>query len=318
MTTIRQQVRALMERQLRDWPLLRQNHDRLKDVRLKSWPFGGFSLQAQYNPERITSSAARVDSHSISERACFLCTQHRPPEEEHVDAGNGYEILCNPYPIFRDHFTIAHREHTPQVIDGEFSRMLELSRMLPDLVVFYNAPSCGASAPDHMHFQAGSREFMPIGSQAGDLVLRYGKVLAGSAADRLSAVNDGLRRMILVESGNMPFLEQVFGTISSFLRKETGGEEPMLNILSYHDKRWKVFFFPRRAHRPAQYFLKGKDKILFSPASVDLGGTLILPREGDFEKITGGDIRDMFGQVVIGPDRFEALCRKLEQSVVKV
>lgn len=317
MTTIRQQVRDLMERQLRAWPLLRDNHEKLAAARMRTWTFDGFSLNAQFNPRRITSSAARVDRQSISERPCFLCMDNRPPEEEYVDAGNGYQILCNPYPIFSDHYTIAHPRHTPQAIDGEFASLLELSRLLPDLVVFYNAPACGASAPDHMHFQAGNRKFMPIDAQSGLLVQRHGFMMAKKGQDRLTAVDDGLRRMILAESDNRRFLEEVFGTVSAFLRREAEGEEPMLNILSYYSGRWKVFIFPRRAHRPRQYFSEGEGKILLSPASVDLGGTLILPREEDFTKITPGDIRDMFAQVVISRERFAVLSRHLRQTTGK-
>jgi len=171
---LQQQASALFEDQKQTWPLLGENWKGLAFANLRVVEFPGFTIRVQFNPKRITSSAARVDRDSIARRKCFLCPENRPPEERHVPFGSGYEILCNPFPIFNEHFTIARREHTPQVIDTEFGNLLYLSRELPELVVFYNAPNCGASAPDHMHFQAGNRGFMPIEEEIGTLKERYG------------------------------------------------------------------------------------------------------------------------------------------------
>jgi len=160
--TVQEKAHALFKDQLSSWPLLGANWDKLGQAQVKEFDFDGFSIRVQCNPKRIVSSAAKLDKVSIEKRPCFLCTEHRPPEEKNVWFGEDYEILCNPFPIFREHFTIARHEHTPQVIEPEFGSFLELSRALPDLALFYNAPNCGASAPDHMHFQAGNRGFMPI------------------------------------------------------------------------------------------------------------------------------------------------------------
>jgi hypothetical protein len=306
---LQQQVHELMQRQLRDWPLLRENHGRLASARLKTFSFDGYTIFAQWNPDRIISSSAKVEEVSVRERPCFLCLENRPAEEGHVAFGNDYEIMCNPYPIFRDHFTISRNRHTPQVIDPEFGSFLDLSRELPDLVVFYNAPSCGASAPDHMHFQAGNRDFMPIGPGSASLVERYGRPAAGAGIGGFHLVDDGLRRFCLLESSDRDFIEAVFRVFSKFMRKEAGGEEPMLNMLSYYDGGWKVFLFPRKAHRPWQYFETGDRNLLLSPASVDMGGSLILPLEKDFHKITMEDIRDVFGQLVISDAAFGRLGR---------
>lgn len=318
---LQQRASALFEDQKQTWPLLGENWKDLSSARLRVFEFPGFTIRVQFNPKRITSSAARVDRDSIARRKCFLCPQNRPPEEKHVPFGPGYEILCNPFPIFREHYTIARREHTPQVIDTEFGNLLDLSRELPALVVFYNAPNCGASAPDHMHFQAGSRGFMPIEEEIGILKERYGERILldhrqgqPHAAGEVIAVDDGLRRFILMESDSTGFLGTVFERILAFMTSLRPDDDPMLNILCYYDHRWQVMVFPRKKHRPWQYFEQGEQNILLSPASVDMGGTLITPLEKDFEKITREDIVDIFSQVSFSADPFRQLTLHLKKS----
>lgn len=305
--TIQQETTALFEEQVTSWPLLGANWAKLDAVQLKTFRFEGFSIRVQFNPKRITSSAAKVDKDSIRARPCFLCPQHRPLEETHVVFGGDYEILCNPFPIFRQHYTIAKVEHTPQVIDPEFSRFLDLTRELPDLAVFYNAPSCGASAPDHMHFQAGSRGFLPVEDEIGALLDRYGQVVVHRNGFTASSVNDGLRRFIVLESDRKEPLEEQFLRISGFMRQFSSDGEPMLNILAYYNKKWQILIFPRKKHRPWQFFEKGEQNILLSPASVDMGGTVITPLEKDFSRITRDDIQDIFSQIRLSGERFKAL-----------
>ncbi|MCP4312129.1 MAG: DUF4922 domain-containing protein [Bacteroidetes bacterium] len=298
----------LLEEQITSWPLLCANWEKLDSVLLKTFNFDGFSIEVQFNPKRITSSAAKVDKGSIEKRPCFLCPANRPAEEKHVVFGSDYEILCNPFPIFRKHYTIAKADHTPQVIDPEFSRMLDMSRELPELVVFYNAPTCGASAPDHMHFQAGSRGLMPIEEEIGSLLERFGNPLATDGLCQVTALNDGLRRFLVLESDWKQPLETAFTHISSFMRRLMDGGEPMLNIMAYFNERWQILVFPREKHRPWQFFEEGEKNILLSPASVDMGGIMITPLEKDFNKITEDDIVDIFTQIGLTDKRFDELC----------
>jgi hypothetical protein len=294
---------ALFEDQKVTWPLLGANWEKLSGAKLKHFDFDGFSIHVQNNPKRIVSSAAKVDKVSIEKRACFLCLENRPPEEKNVWFGEEYEILCNPFPIFQKHYTIAKAEHTPQVIESEFGAFLELSRALPDLALFYNAPNCGASAPDHMHFQAGNRGFMPIEKELDLLKLNYGEKLLRSDSLDLTAINDGLRRFYLLESDSLESLKLLGAEVFSYIR-DLQKDEPMINMLSYYDRGWQVLLFPRHKHRPWQYFEEGDRNILLSPASVDMGGALITPLEKDFEKITREDIEDIFSQVSFTPGNF--------------
>lgn len=310
-----EKAHALFEDQKISWPLLGANWKLLGAARLRTFDFDGFTIQVQNNPKRIVSSAAKVDKTSIKNRACFLCAQNRPPEENNVWVGVDYEILCNPFPIFKEHFTITKADHTPQVIESEFLRFLDLSKELPDLVMFYNAPSCGASAPDHMHFQAGNLGFMPIEDELRAIKRKHGRILKHKPELTVTAVEDGLRRFVLLESKERAVLKDSFQHILETIRALQPGEEPMINMLSYFDDGWQILVFPRERHRPWQYFADGEKNILLSPASVDMGGMLITPLEKDFNKITSEDIKDIFSQVTYSKKNFTRMVGYLNEHL---
>ncbi len=293
--------------QVNSWPLLADNREKLGSVRLKTFHFDGFTFRVQFNPGRIISSSAKVDPVSVKQRECFLCAGNRPPQQKALQFRNAYEILCNPFPIFREHFTIARNVHVPQAIGTEFGWMLELSRALPGLVVFYNGPECGASAPDHMHFQAGSRGAMPLEEELGAILEKYGKPLVRSGDFTATAVEDGLRRMILLESDVKQRIGDAFQLLYGFMGEEGSDREPMLNILAYYGGGWRIFIFPRGRHRPRQFFEKGEKNILLSPAAVDMGGLLITPLEKDYLRLTEKDVKDIFSQVSLPEEHFREL-----------
>lgn len=312
--TYQEKADALFDEQKRNWPLLSANWEKLDAVRFRKFNFEGYSIRVQFNPKRIISSAARVDKDSIKKRACFLCRENRDSAQKNVWFGEEYEILCNPFPIFREHFTIARNLHTPQVIEPEFMHFLELSKALPDLVVFYNAPACGASAPDHMHFQAGSRGLMPMDEELEVLKQSYGKSLVRQTDLNVTAVEDGLRKFLVLESDSREKLGEAFSSVFHFVR-ELQGQEPMINMLSYYRDQWQLILFPRSKHRPWQYFEEGEKNILLSPASVDMGGTLITPMEKDFEKISREDIKDIFKQISFSSMHFSKLTEHMESEL---
>lgn len=309
-----QKANQLFGEQAENWPLLHDNLEGLNHVKVKSFEFDGFTINVQFNPKRIRSSAAKVDKKSIDNRQCFLCSKYRPAEQNEVGFGEEYEILCNPFPIFQKHYTIAHKKHVVQQIGSSFGHMLDLSNELKELVIFYNAPKCGASAPDHLHFQAGNTGLMPVEKDIVYLKESYGISLVKQDDSEVSAIADGLRKFILIESSNRNEIEAVFQQIYNYTQKLDGGEEPMLNVLSYYDTKWKVMVFPRDKHRPWQFYEEGEDNILLSPASVDMGGTLIIPLKKDFDKIIKEDIRNIFSQVSMSEERFEGLVNQLKKS----
>ena len=157
------QTKSLIKEQIQDWELATKNYLGLKKVKTKEIKLtGGATIKVQFNPERYNSSAAKVDAKSINERPCFLCDKNRPKEQQSISFNQDYLILVNPFPIFTEHLTIPHKKHKDQLIETHFEPMLYLAKELSDFTIFYNGPKCGASAPDHFHFQAGNKGFMPI------------------------------------------------------------------------------------------------------------------------------------------------------------
>ena len=172
--------------------------------------FDGFKIVLQYNPARLISSAAKVDAKSVRERKCFLCSPNLPRDQRGLDFGREYVILCNPFPIFPEHFTIPHKEHRPQMIGGNMDVMLDLAKeMASRYTIFYNGPRCGASAPDHLHFQAGSRGFMPI-EREYKTIKQHGEALCETRQVSVCAVENYLRRFISIESSRSGIAGQDF------------------------------------------------------------------------------------------------------------
>jgi ATP adenylyltransferase/5',5'''-P-1,P-4-tetraphosphate phosphorylase II len=297
MEEISDRVKALLDSQLKEWNLASVNYRLLANVRTREIDFNNFRLLVQFNPERIRSSAAKVDTKSIEERPCFLCEKNRPPEQKGVAFSDDMVILVNPFPIFSKHLTIPSEEHILQRIKNNFGKMLDLAKSLPEFVIFYNGPECGASAPDHLHFQAGIRGFLPIEKDFDNNRLLT-KVKSANQFE-MWKWKHYLRGIISLRGSNVELLMKSFNGIYEGLSGiQQGKPEPMLNILAYFtDGNWIVHILPRKLHRPSQYFAEEEKKILLSPASVDLGGVLIVPREEDFEKITAEDISDIFRQV---------------------
>ena len=206
---------------------------------------------------------------------CFLCEENRPTEQMSIPFIKKYAILCNPFPILKNHLTIALHSHVPQRIRHKIADMLTLAEQLDDYIVFYNGPKCGASAPDHFHFQAGLKSEVLM---QGDNDLR--SCLSISSEDKDEALE---------------LFEEVYQYLSSLQPKE---EEPMLNVISYYENGfYNINIFPRKLHRPTQYYSEGNNKILISPGALDMAGLLITVREEDFIKIGKSEIEDIYNQV---------------------
>lgn len=293
-----EQIKDLYNRQLADWSLANANYNALRDLLVRNVSFGDHEIRLQFNHNRIISSSAKVDPKSISERPCFLCTHNRPAEQQGILYLDNYLILLNPYPVFSSHLTIPTTEHLPQRICANFTTMLLLARDMPDYTIIYNGPGCGASAPDHFHFQAISRNMLPIEREYSTckhdipVIFRHSEIFC---------IKDYQRSVLTIISGNYHEAQRIFDLVFSILEKNMPfADEPMMNILAwFENSRWIIHIFPRKQHRPAQYFETGEKKILLSPASIDMGGVLIIPREEDYEKISKGDITDIFKQVSV-------------------
>lgn len=303
---------ALIEQQIASWELPAHNYLALQGVETKDLKVDGLTMKVQFNPSRIVSSSAKVDAKSIRERKCFLCRDHLPEQQKGLLFEDAYLILINPFPIFPRHLTIPALKHIDQRIRLRLGDMLEMSRSLYDFIIFYNGPKCGASAPDHMHFQAGNKGFLPL-EKDWDKIYRTHSIPIVSQPDMMiSRLPDYHQAMLVLESADKNAILAWFEKIYSLLPDLQEEPEPMMNLLCrYEEGRWTLWVFPRKLHRPNQYFAEGDDNILISPASVDLGGVFITPLEKDFRKISAADIEDILGQISLDAAVFEELCRKM-------
>jgi len=305
---------ALLEQQKGVWELLRNGYDTLRTVRTKVFEFNGFHVKVQFNAGRMISTVAKVDATSIKERKCFLCTENLPPAQRGIPCDGDYLVLCNPFPIFQEHFTISCLRHTPQVIRDSFGAFLKITRDLGTrYMVLYNGPRCGASAPDHLHFQAGNRAAVPLDAEFDTLKTAQATQLFESAALRAWSNERCLRRFVTFESADAGVLQRAFGVAyEAFQAGGPAGEEPMMNLLGFYgNDEWRIHLFPRAKHRPAFYFKEGDGQLLISPAAVELGGICTTPRERDFEKVTREHIVEMYDEVCVSPEKYADIKERL-------
>lgn len=296
MTNLNTEIKSLFHEQVSNWPLARVNYAGLKTVRTKAFSFCDFEVKVQFNPARMVSSGAKVDAKTIAERKCFFCAENRPAEQKAVDFGN-YEILVNPFPIFPEHFTIPHKAHIPQQIKPYFADILELAQTLDEYVVFYNGPKCGASAPDHLHFQAGTKDFLPLLADYKRLKATHAQLADEGPGYQLFRFNNYMRKVLCIESDNIFAAQNVFDNLYVEWQGVRQAEPKMNIVCSYEDGIWLTFLFPRKAFRPWQYAAEDDRKLLVSPAAVEMCGIFITPIESHFERITKDDIKSIFEQV---------------------
>jgi len=307
----------LFELQCNDWKLCRDNYDQLKNIQVKKFQFEGYSIKAQFNPGRIISTSAKVDPKSIQERKCFLCEANLPPEQKGILYKDEYIILINPFPIFPIHFTLTNIHHQPQRIEDTFPSLLSFSKDLSKyFTVIYNGPRCGASAPDHLHFQAGNKYFMPIDDEADLIANEYGSVVVDGENLIIQTVDDGLRKFVLFESNDEQLLIDSFRKFyKTYSRLMNENLEPLMNLISFYDDEfgWRIIVFLRAKHRSHHYFEVDEKKILVSPAAIDLGGVCIFPREEDFNRINKELIEEIFREVFIDKNKLEELTKNLKK-----
>ena len=309
-------LREFVESEKLLWPLAAANYKGLEKVEERSFQYDGFEIRAQFNPERIRSSVAEVDKKSIAARKCFLCKENRPDEQDAIGFGDDFVILVNPFPIFKTHFTISCNSHIDQRFIPNVRALLELAQAMEGFTVFYNGPECGASAPDHLHFQAGENGFMPIAEDFERLKSNARRLYTSESAN-VWAFDRYLRKLISIETVS---LEEALGIIAvyydHFQTMQPEKVEPMMNALcSFSGEKWTIHLFPRKAHRPTHFYAEGEKQILISPGSVDFGGVFILPRREDFDKITADDIADILSQVCVDQDTFQELTGKVENDL---
>ena len=302
-------IDRLIVRQLRDWDVAGANYEALAGAVTRTLHLGEATITLQFNPERRRSSAAAIDKKSISSRKCFLCSENQPAKQKAMLWGEHYKIQVNPYPIFSRHLTIADLRHVPQRLAGRVGDMLSLARALPDFVVFYNGPQCGASAPDHAHFQAGAKGEMPL---CGEILHATTHLLTDGDEGFIGYVDSLGRSLFTIETTTVRAAERYALRLLDLLPPTDGGDEPMVNVLCWWDttdRAWRMVIFPRRKHRPACYG-EGEGRLLLSPGAVDMGGLWAVPEFKDYDTLTAAQVQALYDELCLSRDELSPIIRR--------
>lgn len=288
------------ETQLKEWPLAADNYKRFNQSLTRTVALNGTRLVLQINPGRMASTAANTTAAAIRERPCFLCDANRPAEQQTLEVPGEprFTLLVNPFPVFPRHFTIIGI-HEPQRLTPYIEALFRLAQWLDDFVVFYNGPRCGASAPDHLHFQAGDKGLIPIQADI-DSIRSNHTVFLWAQQDTTFYQLTGLSRGgWLLEGKDVEALRRLATQLMETLQADqTEAEEPMVNVLCWYDQQgWHLVLFYRKAHRPSCYFLQDEHQRLISPAAVEMGGLVIAARQEDYNALTEKELTTLFNEV---------------------
>ncbi len=305
-------IDRLFTRQLRDWDVAGRNYAALSNVDTRVLQLGEACVTLQYNPERRRSSAAAIDKQSLDHRACFLCSEHQPAKQKTVLWGGHYKIQVNPYPIFKRHLTIADLRHVPQQLSGRVGDMLQLASALPDFVIFYNGPRCGASAPDHAHFQAGAKGEMPLPAELEHATTH---MLADGDEGFIGYVDTLGRSLFTIETSTQRAAERYALRLLDLLPTPEAADEPMVNALCWWnktDRLWHMVIFPRLKHRPSCYG-EGENRLLLSPGAVDMGGLWAVPERKDYDILTPAMIQALYDELCMSRNDLTTVIRGFNQ-----
>jgi len=308
------QLHRFFSHQLEKWDKARNNFRELKNINIRELNAGNFTFTVQFNPARIVSTAAKIDKQNIGMRPCFLCEKNRPAEQRIKVFDEKFDILVNPFPILPEHFTIPAHKHQPQAILANYGEIHKLLSVYPEFMVFYNGPKCGASAPDHAHFQAGTNGILPLQAQWGRLSRNLNVILSFNDDEDISVISDYPVPAILIRSKSAESDEEMFTRVYSAMPVRENEYEPMMNIISWMDgDRHMTVVFPREKHRPDCYSAEGDRQYLVSPGALDMAGMIITPRHEDFERMTAEKASSILSEVTVSKDSFATILKKIKE-----
>lgn len=304
-----------VEEQLKQWTDAQQRFNELQQVETKEVEVGSLHMKVQYNPARMVSTGAKIDKKALAARPCFLCEKNRPAVQMKQVIDDKFELLINPFPILPQHFTIPLRQHQPQQIRKNYTELHRLLSIFPDLMFFYNGPKCGASAPDHVHFQGGSAHVLPLMLDWEVLAQSLKPLTVLNAEESLSLISGYPCPAFVIQSRSEAADEKLFLQLYNALPLHDDDTEPMLNIVSWRrEDNFISVIFPRKKHRPACYFAQGDQQMLISPGALDMSGLLITPRLQDFEKISGQQIEEILREMTLSQDEIKQVIAKLTST----
>ena len=304
-------LQRFFNRQLEKWEAARQRYHDLRSAKTRELVVGTYSIQVQWNPARMVSTGAKIDQKTISERPCFLCEQNRPKEQIKKEVDGQYELLVNPFPILQQHFTIPSLKHQPQRILESYSEIHKLLEEYPEMMVFYNGPQCGASAPDHAHFQAGTSGLLPLQMSWQRLSRNLTTLVSLNDDEDISLIDDYPCTALLIRSRSQYGDEQLFRRLYEAL--PAGDPEPMMNIVAWRcNDDFLTVVFPRTKHRPDCYYKEGKAQFIISPGALDMAGLIITPRQEDFERLTPEMALSILDEITLKGEALQQLVDSLK------
>lgn len=305
-------ISRFFNRQLEVWTDARHRFRDLKHVETRQF---SDQLKLQWNPARIVSTGAKIDKKTLGERPCFLCDKNRPKEQMSKQIDEKFHLLVNPFPILPVHFTIPARKHQPQLIYKNYGEMHRFISLHSDLMVFYNGPKCGASAPDHLHFQAGTNGILPLQTNWQRLSRNLTDIISLNDEEKISEVRDFIVPAFVIISKSAESDEALFRRLYKAMPQRGDETEPMMNIISWRKgEEFISVVIPREKHRPEAYFAEGDAQFVVSPGALDMSGLIITPREEDFRKLTEEKALSLLQECGVSEEKMNAIIAKLKAS----
>lgn len=305
-------ISRFFNRQLEVWTDARHRFRDLKHVETRQL---SDQLKLQWNPARIVSTGAKIDKKTLGERPCFLCDKNRPKEQMSKQIDEKFHLLVNPFPILPVHFTIPARKHQPQLIYKNYGEMHRFISLHSDLMVFYNGPKCGASAPDHLHFQAGTNGILPLQTNWQRLSRNLTDIISLNDEEKISVVRDFIVPAFVIISKSAESDEALFRRLYKAMPQRGDETEPMMNIISWRKgEEFISVVIPREKHRPKAYFAEGDAQFVVSPGALDMSGLIITPREEDFRKLTEEKALSLLQECGVSEEKMNAIIAKLKAS----
>ena len=305
-------ISRFFNRQLEKWDDARHRFRDLKHVETKKL---SEEVRLQFNPARIVSTGAKIDKKTLGERPCFLCDKNRPKEQMSQQIDERFQLLVNPFPILPVHFTIPARKHQPQAIYKNYGEMHRFLSLHSELMVFYNGPKCGASAPDHLHFQAGTSGILPLQANWQRLSRNLTDIISLNDEEKIAVVRDFIVPAFVIISKSEESDETLFHRLYKSMPMRGDETEPMMNIIAWRkEDEYISVVIPREKHRPEAYFAEGDAQVMVSPGALDMSGLIITPREEDFHKLTEESATTILQECGISTEKMNSIVTKLKTS----
>ena len=306
---------SFFNNQLNEWPEAQARFDQLAQVQTKEVGL----LSAQHNPARMVSTGAKVDKKAIAQRPCFLCKQNRPAVQRELPFNDTFQILINPFPILPEHFTIPALRHQQQAILRDYGVFHDLLTAFPDRMFFYNGPKCGASAPDHLHIQGGTRNATPLIRRWNEWSKQLTPIITKGENEGIWSIDAYPIPALVIKHSNKNTGYELFRRLYYALPLQDDDVEPMMNIVAWREgETFLSVVFPRQKHRPDCYYKEGEDQVLISPGALDMAGLVIVPRPTDYEKLTPTLLYNVLGECAVNPETFQAITVRLQEAYVSV